>query len=752
MEMHADKNNMLLPQQQTDELTAIYDDFVYVARQYESMLKTVSIQDLACYQMQEMYSDGKLDFPWKISQLTYYETHKFDDFLNEKIHTDNGKSYITLQHLNPAQNKCKQLEYVPQDFAVNIMDMQLPSEIERYVIVSPENAKIGDTEFYIDGQYKAVYTRKTNQSVFECLNDKQTQSEFRVLINLVEGLRKQHYEHNEKFNGIVLNAYAAEITSVFENNILEMIGSFAEKMQSICRRKYHIKNGKKAFEAAQQDGLIDSAEDFIGYVHIRNLMRHQWDTMDELGYFNSEDASKNSSERAKYVNSYLKLCDKTIVKRMKSYIDVLHQMQNVVAKINPARLIRNLSEGNSKFTERLKKACMQNPDVMIKAELNHALTDDKYKTLSRNIRKFLPKVEVVDDFSERKEYFVQMENDYRLRSWFLQTYHSLECRMMTYCITRGHDLKNRKAWEYLKTAGVISPREYDVWKNYATLRNMLSHNYFNQDLRRQLRDVENSYYNDINEFSRKLIEISPDLQWIEKGVYKYLHQDGKVVILDFNNRKVLSESAPLPQSSLKIRGKIDLDLLTPKKPKNSAVEKYENGAELNLTGNKISAIKLPSGVRINLEKQRVVWQENVMLHTNAENFNILQTSDSKVLTDKNFKVTEYTQKNKKQPFYAGDTILLDYRYLTSLDGSGRLKEFKFRKDDRTILQTSFRQSKDGKSAIMLNDGTQILLQNHEMTITHNGKVLDFGSRKEFVATYGTNQTMPPQILKNHNGR
>lgn len=754
MTKRTENNYKPVSPQQVEELTAIYDDYLYYVREYEKMLQSSTMEKLAGYQMEKLCVDGDYDFPWELKPLSYYDKKQFDDFVDEKIHTNTGKAYVTLQRTNPEDNQGKTIEYVPQPYAVSLMNMPLPSAIERYVVVFPEEAKVGETEFYIDGYYKAVYRHKgsENQSVIDFLDDAQKRSELRILINLVESLRKNQYILDSKYKGYALGAYAAETTVVYENNILELLGSFAEKLQSICRKRYGIIDGREVFDLAQNEGLVDSTANFRDYVNIRNLMRHQWDTMDELGYFNAMRASRNAEVREKYAKSYLKLCDKTIIQRMKSYVDVLHQMQQIVGKINPQRIIRGNSESNSSFASRIKSLYRQNPQQPLKVELNHPLISDKYKALNRNLHKIVPQIEILDDFSQKSDDLRQMDDDYNLRTWFLHTYHSLECSLMTYCITRGRDLKKHEAWEYLKTMEILSPQECETWQNYSNMRNMLCHNYFSGELRQQLRKMEETYLENLNNLGEKMFNISPEIRWIQKGVYEYTHKDGTVARLDFVNHQVLYAGKPAPQPQVKVMGKIDLTdtKLAGRKAGKTSQEKYANGVEFTVENNKVTEVKLPCGMRINLDKQRVIWDVGIALHTNAEKFNVLQTTNIKLIMDKDFRVTEFTEKNKKQSVRGGDVILLDYRHRAVLDSNYHIREFKYRNADGKIELTTFNRDKNGLHILTLPDGTNVALMGTNIAVIHGNKRLSYENRQEFATSY--NGGMPSQFFKGGNGR
>ena len=314
-----------IPQSQIDDLTAIYDDYLYVARMHEQLLQLTSIDELAVSQMEDMHPDYP-KLPWQLRDMTAADKKNFADFIDNNVYNQN-KTYIVLQHIKSEENNATPPVFAIPPYIRSIMNMQLPSPIERYTLIYPENSKLGDTEFYIDGHYKAVYTDRDtkDQLLKECLNDQKMLTELCIMVNISENLHKNKFTSEKLFERASMNIFAAEVVATNENIILEILGSFAEKVQSICRDRYNLYDGREALKQAQKEGLIHSAEDFQDYVNIRNFMRHQWETLDELGYFSAIKSYKNETTRAEFLNSYLKLCDKSIVQRMKSYIDILSQ-------------------------------------------------------------------------------------------------------------------------------------------------------------------------------------------------------------------------------------------------------------------------------------------------------------------------------------------------------------------------------------------------------------------------------------------
>lgn len=739
----------LITQNQIDELSAIYDDYLFAVRQYESMLQKAPVINLAVYQMERLYNDQKPDFPWKIEFLEADEKSEYEDFLQEKIHNNTGHAYISLQHTNPSEDSSQPINYIPPAYMHDTMDMKLPAAVERYTIVYPKEGKIGKTDFFIDGWFKAKYIRQDSKEapIYESFSDEKIKTEFRILVNLIESARRNKDRLEAKFKGFAYNVFADESIAPFENNILEILSSFAEKTQAICKDIYGQNDRISALKSAERDGFILSADVFVDYSNIRNLMRHQWDTMDELGYFRLEASEKNSVVRAEYLESYRKLCDKTPVQRMKSYVSVLPQLQHIMRQIRPKIFIRDLDESNNKFAAKLKEYSRQSPEDEIVVELNYPLESDKYKSLNKNLHKILPQIQVKDEYKSG-DGFEYMEEDYQRRSWFLHAYHSLECKMMAYCMSRGKNLNNKAAWDYFTQRGIISQAESKKWKAYSKLRNILSHNHYTPALRQKLRNIENIYEKDLNSLETKLIKMYPNMRWVKKGVYEYVHQDGLRVVLDINNRQVILNPQAKIIPDLKQKGKIDIPQEKRKKDEKN-IETFDNGAEVLLSGNKIIEFKTPEGVKINFEKRRINWSVDVQLLANAENFNVLQTSNYKLFTDKRLHISRFLEKNREQPIRSGDVCIMEYKHRAVVGRDRSLKEFTYKDAQNNLIKSSFGKINDNVF-MAFSDGTRIIFQENGLCVVRGDKILSYENRREFIETYGKSSiTFTP---KSNSGR
>ena len=540
---------------QIHELTEIYKDYLYISRQHEQLLQCETTASLANKQIEHMNPGPRPTFPWNVDFLTPQEKEDFDDFITYDTYDRDNLTYVILHHIKPEENgKYSKVHAIPP-YSLNGIQMQLPSEIERCSVVYNQEKTLGDTEFYIDGQFKAIYTasKNRNKKLSDFITDADMLTEFYIMIHIAEASRHNQDISYEQFEKLILSIYANEKIRTNEEVILELLSSFAEKVLKICRNMYVPTDLteklspeellRDVLNQAQDQGFIKSADKFLEYTNIRNFIRHQWDSLDNLGSFSPQESQENTKRRDGYVKSYLTLCDNTMIQRMKLYIEALHQMQWVMKLIHPEWLVRNLSESNTKFFQRVKKNYLNNPEQKLTLEVNQPLIENKTKSIKHSLQKFIPQVNILDEFPDEKfEENQAYIDEYIERSIFLQNFINIECKIMQHCVIHGKNLKNQAAWKYAKKIGLISQQEYEKWREYGKLRNSLSHGYFNTELRQKLRDLGDTYFNDFNALAKKLFDMGPDVTKLGPDVYKFVNYDGTVVQLDYKQHTVQTMS------------------------------------------------------------------------------------------------------------------------------------------------------------------------------------------------------------------
>ena len=742
-------------EQQIAELTAIYNDYLHIARQHQEVVQSEPIEQMALNKLTTMYPNG--NFPWKIEPMTPFEQKKFDDFINNDKFEDKNNTYITIRHIKKEEDKGYNAKYYAVlPYSIITMNTTIPASIERYSVFYSAGTKLGNTTFYIDGQYKAVCNDVTQKdlSLEDVIVDYNMIDNIFIMINLADSYYKREYITDEKeaekhFAKSSANIFANEYLSLGENVILELLGSFAEKLLIVCREiygipykpHYTVQENANVWNRAQQDGLILSAQDFQDYLNIRNFLRHRWDTLEILGRFNPAKAQENEKTRNNYLNSYFKLCDKTIMQRTKAYIDVLHNLQHVINIVNPNRIMRYENESNNKFINRVKLSYQSNPNIDV--EINRPLLDAKYLGVRNTLHKILPQIHIVDEYSRESEQ-QQHIDDYIVRSWFLETFTTIDCMIMRLFKYRGNNYKRDEAWGHITELGVLSDTESEKWFKYIRLRNLIGHNYFSTNLRDKLVTISDEYEKDLKKFMGKLRDAGPEVEQIQPGILKYTNYDNLVVILDEKNHRVLSKKYIDTQTSKNTEN----NTMT-QKAQEIRKEVCPNGIEFNVSGNEIISVKLPIGITVNFDTRNIEWDIKTNWHIQNEYSYVLHTDKSKIVFDSDLRITEYYEKNRKKTFRAGDSWFLDGRHLVQLDSGARIKEFKFKNFRNKIIQTMFSHKKDGNNVMIFSDGTTIAQSDVKITIMHNDKILTYDNRQEFASTYITPQTALQQNAENH---
>lgn len=721
------------------ELQSIYEDYLYIVRQHEKVFKWENVDDFASKQVECMYQENKnprkFILPWYITKVDAVEAQEFADYVNNNIEGDGRKTYVSLQHIKPEENNAKAPIFAIPPYNNTTIATELPSLIEEYTLSYPENATLANTEFHIDGRYKAVYLgeKAKYKHISDCINDTEMSTEIAVMLNIGECYRRNGYIDDGKFQRMVVNVYAGEWLLANENNLLELLCSFAGKIEDICHAKYHERYGWNDIKKAKEEGFLNLSDNFVDYVNIRDFIRHQWDTLQDLDNFSLEKSLENKMVRAKRAYSFLKFCDKTIHQRMAYSVEALHDMQRVMTAINPNILIREPSETNNKFKKRIKAVCLQYPDRQIEVEMNYPLASEKYISLCGDLNKknIFPSIKILDDFDG--DIRLGMFEDYRRRSFFLRTYHGIESDAMRYCQRCAQDKNNRGAWFYLRDVGIITNEECQIWQDYTSLRNKLVHDYFSESLRKQLNGIESKYFQGILVMQKRIRQACQDATKIQGNIIEYNHKDGKVVAIDYTShkREIVNCNDKPP---------IELEKQEDVSEKNVRKEVYRNGVEFKIENDEIVGVSFPNNVYVNFHNRSINWGDKTCWYTNSDCFNALQTPRSTIRTDKELKVSSIFEGKRNIPFAKGDDLLIDYRHRLSLDGNGRIKEFNFKNAENEVIKTTFRYLLGDKSDIVsFTDGTSIVFASKNVEVIHNNTVLSYGTRKEFVKTYDSSQ-------------
>ncbi len=723
---------------QKKNLLAMYEDYLYFSRGLEMIAQKFSTLEMATHQILQMYGSPKIDFPWHIEYANKYECRAYENFVNENFDKQQHYAYISLNHTDPQKDvKLPKIFYIPDEYDVSNIDVELPSPVERYSAAFPKEQTLGESLFVIDGKFKAVYKAEKNAQmpVAEALTERKTLIEFRMLLNLVKFFDEQPYLTEKEYVRTFMNIIASEGLATYENMVLESINSLSDKSYEICRSIYGGRSHDDFLKQAEKDGFIPSAARLQDFLNIRHLMRHQLDTLDSLGKFKPEEAEKNDMLRRKYLQSYRDLCDKSVMGRIKSYGEAGNFFRSELQALYPNYMWRAASESNSHFISRVKAFRHENPEMPLLLEINVPLLSDKRKPLLNSISKVTDNVRVIDDIQVLDDKFTSLEADYHQRKYFLRAYNTLECQMMSLCLANGQNCGSKGAWEFICRHKLISANDYEKrWKPWRQLRNELSHNHFDADLRQRLNAICEDFEKAVCEMEIKINAAMP--QWKRVGEKVYQTTGGSKVKIDFKAHQI-EKKQPLGKQS---------NGVTRERPNNKKVytEEYKNGVSISSAGTEIVSCRLPNQLEIDLRKQRISYPDGVRLFMEAENFNVLQAGNAKVFTGKDFKVSKFMENNRRLDLSRNDMRILGRSCKISTDGYGRLQKINYKTGTPGAITLNIVVLKEGGVTMNFSDGTKLEInKNRQYKISHAGMELTFANRQKFATGYGGGGMTPP---------
>ena len=554
-----------------------------------------------------------------------------------------------------------------------------------------------------------------------------------MLLSLVDYYDKHKYEINHNYadsakyvTGVMKRIMATEVLSHFENKVLELIGSYSDKTQDILCTFFPNKTSQEVWDKAEKENLIKNAETMRHYMNIRQLMRHQWDMLDATGRFALGGNKKNDELRHEYLQSYHLMFDKTVVERVKSYQKIAMDMQELLKVIYPEFFARDVGESNSKFVERLKKWQKQNPTLQPMVNTNYPLDSEKQKALMNSLRKVVPQAKVLDYMQESDlERFSELENGYFYRAWFLKLYDHLESDMQDYCFIKGEIVNRNEMWNYFKKK-VLSPQEYNIWTQYRQLRNNLSHNHLNSELRETLNQVvHGNFGEDLYKLKNFLYSNTPVFSRQKDGTCMARHKDGSIIHINLEERRVLSYVDREGRNLLK-KPKYDAEISA-----NAAV----SPVKVLWKDREITDCTLPNGIYIDFKRKKVRFSDEMHLYMDAEEHNVFRFSNNnKLLTSKSFEVRNFWEQGRKMPIGRHESLFVTPRIRISTDKKGQLSEVGIILSEQQKQTTQFKKD-NNEARIIFPDGTVLKDFAGNMELSHNGIVLDYKHRHAFIQSY-----------------
>ncbi len=731
--------------EQKKDLLGIYQDYLYFERGLEIILQAKSIDGLAYEYIKQAGLARDTDkMPWHMSPTDKRERDAYIRFVSGDTKNADEYTYISLYHTNKEQDvPHPKISEHPENYDFTTIDLDLPCLIERYAIAFPQNQKIKDAKLIIDGSFKTTYRSNDNidMTVADALSDTVIQQQFRTLLYLVEIYSKNIHKFydtpksNAVFNGIMKRIAADETIAFYENILLDLLGSCADKTKEILRTMYPDKPSKDLWLAAEKDGLIASAENMSHFLNIRHLIRHQWDSLDNLSKYSSDGSCRNEEMRAAYLKSYHWIFQQnTLTMRTKLYQQFCCNFQPLIQILHPKFLAREKGESNSKFVQRVKQWQKDNPNKAPLISSNYLLSEGKHSALISNLKKVIPQAIIYDDL--KKEDFhknERRENGYFTRSAYLKAYSQIERDFALYCLTNGLNIKYIDMWEHLKKK-FFTQKEYDRWIKYHQLRNNLSHTHLDEGLREDMATlINNTCKDDFNKLRKFLFENTPQLTRAEDGFFLAKHADGSVVKIDLSNNKIIAHYDKAGNDILQRHTSFRF----PKPEKTDTLFKINYNKQGTVTG-----CRLKNGITIDLHRKKVLFPDDACIYFSAEHYNVFQfPNKNKIFTDKTFLISKYLERNNNVPFARNEAFIAFPKHKIKTDRSCRLIESCISGEGPQKLITQMKYSSMG-SYIIFSEGTEINVSEGKFTISHNGIILNNENLNAFISNYGRSQNLP----------
>ena len=272
------------------------------------------------------------------------------------------------------------------------------------------------------------------------------------------------------------------------------------------------------------------------------------------------------------------------------------------------------------------------------------------------------------------------------------------------------------------------------------MRNELSHNHFNSDLRAKLGATLNTFSEAAGRLNERIIKQMPQMVYVGNGVYEAVQSNGHRVKIDFDTRKIgRQKTADRPNNGIN-RTKLQ---------KKVHAEEFANGIGISLAGAEIVSCRLPNKFTIDMRRQRIEYPDGAVFYMSGDNINVLQTENSKIFTGKDFKATKFLDHGERRQIRRNDSYIVDAHHQVATDGYGRISRIDFKKNTGQGVRMNFTFSPDA-TQINFSDGTKLEIKNGKFTLSHAGIELTPTTRQKFVAGYGSGGMVPPS--NGSNGR
>ncbi len=742
-----------LPVKNKQNLLAVYKDYISLSRNLEYVVKRYQPKRLAGYQMVQIYGEDMDENPWSVENISEEEKELYSNFVNNtELPTKEHYCFVSIDSITSnSKNKEKGIISSPEGYAVMTNKQSLPTRVERYVAVYPQELKLQETEFLIMGRWKMTYNYETNgESLKDAFADEQIEKRFRSMIDVLMLLPEDKQECDErKLFEAQIEAMASTLINPFENIVLSSLTTLSEESNNALKKLLWLRAGENYISQAEKEGLIPSASMLQDYQNIRHLMHHQWDTLDGLGKFDNIENIKNVSIRKRYLDSYCRLFDKPLIERVKSYTEIAQNMSKLVSTLNPNLLIRGENESNSKFVNRAKHYAKEHPNIPIMMETNYAADSDKKEALIKNIQKVLPQAEIIDMCGMDIESFLARISVYLTRKNYLEIFQQVENKLSQHCLFYGKNIPPSAVLSYFKNCKLISTEEAERWSKYKQLRNDLSHGYLDENLQQRLEQNFSEFLDDAIVLTERVEEQSPVVSLLHDNIYRAYHTNGTIVDIDYGSQKIINIEYP-ETSAKKSETKINKKTKEMAPLKNVYIEEYTNGLRVGVNKTNIVTCRLPSGITIDMAREHISYPDGSRLYFNSdEHICLTLKGGNKLVCTKKLQIQNYISNGKSIAISKNENLKLPNGHGIIIDKKGCWAKEEFIGEKGNIVKIKMEANEQGVF-MKMDDATIIIISDKGLSVSHANIPLTYAERKKFAESYDKSSTL--EIWKRKKGK
>ena len=717
------------PKLKTD-LMAFYCDYITFVRNFECVAKKYPTRILANAELNRLFPVEYKKSPWDMLETTTQDKKLYDDFIYQNKHGKETENlcFVTLEHTTPNYlGSISNFVSVPQGYQTYCAQNSLPHRIERYIIAYKKGQTLQNAKFLINGKYIITYNQPAgDMTVDKALYETPLNKQFSVMLDTLSVLDKSMYSvRDEDIMKAQNEALATSLVAPFEHVMLYSMTGLAESENTIIKKCYQQRHPNDYLNQAEKGGMIPNASVFQDYLNIRNLLHHQWDTLDGIGKFNTRTADKNLTMRQNLLESYGRVFHKNMNNRVNSYIEVAENLRPMITELIPNYFVRAKGETNTKFLNRIKIYARANPEQKVLVETAYNYNEqDKRKALVKNIAKIIPNYQVIDDSDMDIEKFIKKITEYICCQQYLEHFRKTEYNICEHCLFCGKNYHPSNAWEYFRQQKLLSPEEAERWQEYRNIRHQLSHSHLTEELIKKTMDMIPNFYEDMLNLNDVLCDKTPTMENIRDNIFRATHDDGRQVIIDFDTRKILQikdKNGHYSQFG-------NYQTIKDKK----YTDEFKTDVRIVSKGNELKWLQTPQGMTIDIENSRIHYPDGSKIFYDNPQYNYLIIKrHTKIITDKNFKVLNYIIEGKSCNIAKNEVLNIQGTHTLKIDNQGYISS-----QEVSDMNLSLKFDHSGnRPQISLNDGTQITIAPHITQVSHNGVPLTFSERKKFADSY-----------------